>query len=49
MGEQKRIEFYKKGNKVIRNLYNGKNKVSFYCKRNDNGAWVIDFSRRIKD
>ena len=49
MGEQKRIEFYKKGNKVIRTLYNGKNKVSFYCKRNDNGAWVIDFSRRIKD
>jgi len=49
MGENKKIEFLKKGNKLIRTLYNGKNKVSFYCKKNDNGAWSIDYNRRIKE
>lgn len=41
MGENERIEFYKKGNKLIRTLYNGKNTVVYYCKKTIMGLGLL--------
>lgn len=46
--DDKRIDFCKRGNKVIRKYYNGTNITSFYCILMDNKAWRIDYNNKIK-